>query len=193
MEDLQLVTLARQGDAGAFAELVERYQTPIFNLAYRMLGNPKDAEDAAQEAFLRAYARLKTFRAGEKFSTWLLAIAAHYCIDKLRRRRFQWLSLDDDAPWTDSLASEAPEPDAIYLRRESQVEIEKLVERLAPGNRLVIVLHYWYDLPLEQIARITGDSVNSIKVKLFRARRALARELQAAPAERSKTFRAAAL
>ncbi len=179
MNESHIVARAQQGDRDAFAWLVEQYQTPVYNLAYRMLGNANDAEDAAQEAFLRAYARFKQFRAGEKFSTWLLSIAVHYCVDQLRRRRFQWLSLEDNAPLAETLASDAPAPDEIALRRESQREVERLVAQLAPLHRLAVVLYYWHELPLEEIARLTGESAAAVKVKLYRIRRALAKTLTA--------------
>lgn len=176
MEDQLLVANARRGDQNAFAQLVERYQTPVYNLAFRMLGNANDAEDAAQETFLRVYAQLKSFRTGEKFVTWLLSIAAHYCIDRLRRRHFQWLSLDDDV-FSDTLPSDAPTPDDELLRHEDEREIVQLLDKLAPANRLVVVLRYWYDQSIEEISRTTGDSASAVKVKLHRARNALAREM----------------
>jgi RNA polymerase sigma-70 factor (ECF subfamily) len=105
-----------------------------------------------------------------------LSIAAHYCIDRLRRRRFQWLSLDEDA-LGDTLASDAPTPDDELLRHEDEREIVQLLDRLAPANRLVVVLRYWYDQSIEEISRTTGDSASAVKVKLFRARNMLAREM----------------
>jgi RNA polymerase sigma-70 factor (ECF subfamily) len=180
LQDRLLRERAQRGDRDAFAQLVERYQTPVYNLAYRMLGNAADAEDAAQETFLRAYAQLKRFRGDQEFATWLLSIGAHYCIDHLRRRtRFLWLSLDDDG-LSEVLPSDAPDPDDEALRREDEREIERLLERLSPAHRLVVVLRYWYDQSVEEIARMTGDSVGAVKVKLHRARRALARELSSA-------------
>ena len=89
--EVKWVREARTGDAAAFSKLVEAYQTPVYNLAYRMLGNAAEAEDAAQETFIRAYTRLNTYDPDRKFSSWLLAIASHYCIDVLRRRRIQTL------------------------------------------------------------------------------------------------------
>jgi len=179
LEEQLLVTNAQRGDKNAFAQLVGQYQTPVYNLAYRMLGNAEDAEDAAQETFLRAYAQLRKFDADQKFATWLLSIDAHYCIDRLRRRRFLWLSLDDDV-LSESLPSDAPEPDDELLRHESEQEIVRLLERLSPAYRLVVVLRYWYDQSIEEIARTTGDSVGAAKVKLHRARNALAREMSRA-------------
>src|SRR5512136_2720692 len=176
LEDQLLVERARRGDKNAFAQIVEIYQTPVYNLAYRMLGNANDAEDAAQETFLRAYAQLKRFHADQKFATWILSIDAHYCIDRLRRRRFLWLSLED-GPLNDTLVSDAPEVDDGLLRLESQREIERLLERLTPASRLAVVLHYWHDQSIEEIAKMTGESMGAVKVRLYRARQALAKAL----------------
>jgi len=92
------IELSLSGDPGAFSQLVEVYQRPVYNLACRMLGDPLEAEDAAQEAFVRAYTKLHTYRPERKFSTWMLSIASHHCIDRIRRRRFRWLSLDEPLP-----------------------------------------------------------------------------------------------
>ncbi len=179
MEEQWLVSSAQRGDHGAFAQLVEHYQTPVYNFAFRMLGNANDAEDAAQETFLRAFSRLKSFKADQKFATWLLSIGAHYCIDRLRRRKhFKWLSLEDEVV-SDSLSSDLPEPADETLRQESQQEVERLLEHLSPANRLVVVLRYWHDQSIEEIAKTTGHSASAIKVRLHRARRALADEMAA--------------
>jgi RNA polymerase sigma-70 factor (ECF subfamily) len=142
-----------------------------------MLGNANDAEDAAQETFLRGYAQLNKFHADQKFATWLLSIDAHYCIDRLRRRRFQWLSLEDSA-LNDTLMSDAPEPDEELLRSESQQEVERLLEHLSPASRLAVVLRYWHEQSIEEIAKTTGDSISAVKVKLYRARQLLAKAMQ---------------
>jgi RNA polymerase sigma-70 factor (ECF subfamily) len=177
LEDQLLVERAQRGDKNAFAQIVETYQTPVYNLAYRMLGNANDAEDAAQETFLRSYAQLKKFHAEQKFATWLLSIDAHYCIDRLRRRRFLWLSLEE-GPLIDTLMSDDPELDDGLLRQEGQQQIEKLLEQLTPPSRLVVVLRYWHDQSIEEIAQTTGESISAVKVKLYRARQALAKALQ---------------
>lgn len=181
MKDQTLAQMAQRGDQRAFAQLVEKYQTPVYNLAYRMLGNPNDAEDAAQETFLRAYAQLKKFHVDQKFATWLLAIDAHYCIDRLRRRKILWLSLDE-SDWADEIASDAPEPDDELLRRESQQDVERLLEHLPPAACLVVVLRYWHEQSIEEIAKTTGDSVGAVKVKLHRARQTLAKKIMQANA-----------
>jgi len=178
LEEQLLVKRAQRGDQNAFTQIVDQYQTPVYNLAYRMLGNANDAEDAAQETFLRAYTQLKSFHVEEKFATWLLSIAAHYCIDRLRRRRFLWLSMEDDAIG-ESLASDLPEPDEEALRHESERQVAQLLEHLSPSSRLAVVLKYWHDQSVEEISRTTGDSVSAVKVKLHRARQALAKQMTA--------------
>ncbi|MCX7838604.1 MAG: sigma-70 family RNA polymerase sigma factor [Anaerolineae bacterium] len=178
MDETLLIARAQQGDHRAFAQLVEKYQTPVYNLAYRMLGNLNDAEDAAQETFVRAYTRLNTFRREHKFVTWLLSICAHHCIDRTRRHKWLWLSLEEEG-FAESLMSDSLEPDAQVLRAERAREVAEALQHLAPPYRLVIVLKYWYDQSVEEIAQTTGDSVSAVKVKLHRARQMLARALTA--------------
>jgi RNA polymerase sigma-70 factor (ECF subfamily) len=175
--DQTVVERARRGDTGAYAQIVQHYQTPVYNLAYRMLGDTAEAEDAAQETFLRAYAQLRAYRADRKFATWLLSIAAHLCIDRLRRRKFQLLSLDE-ASVQETLPTSAPGPEELAFAREREEEVQTLLQKLAPASRTVVVLKYWNDLDVDAIAQITGDSVSAVKVKLFRARQLLAREMQ---------------
>ena len=89
----QWVNASLEGDQDAFAELLYSFQDAVYNLCYRMLNDPYEAEDAAQEAFLRAYDNLKKYDNNRAFSTWLLSIAAHYCIDQIRKRRMVMISL----------------------------------------------------------------------------------------------------
>jgi RNA polymerase sigma-70 factor (ECF subfamily) len=175
--DQVIVERAHRGDTDSFARIVQHYQTPVYNLAFRMLGDAAEAEDAAQETFLRAYAQLKAYRPERKFVTWLLSIGAHYCIDRLRRRRFLWMSLDEPRV-QETLATPEPGPEETAFARERAEEVQALLQKLAPASRAVVVLKYWNDLDVETIAQMTGDSVGAVKVKLFRARQLLAREMQ---------------
>ncbi len=175
--DPAVIEQARRGDTQAFSQIVQRYQAPVYNLAYRMLGNSADAEDAAQETFLRVFAQLKRYRPEQKFATWLLSIAAHYCIDRLRRRKFQWLSLDTETI-QETLPASTPDPEETAFTHEREAQVQQLVQKLSPSSRAVVILKYWNDLEVDEIAAMTGDSVSSVKVKLFRARQAMARELQ---------------
>src|SRR5690242_13138818 len=112
---------ALAGNKQSFSRLVEAYQRPVFNLAYRLLGNPDEAEDAAQETFLRAYARLSQYDESHKFSTWILSIANHHCIDRLRKRRTKYVSIDDN-PVLENLEEGTLQPEDSLLGQEQTVE-----------------------------------------------------------------------
>lgn len=176
-DEERIIRSAKRGDPRAIEWLVERYQTPVFNLAYRLMGDAAEAEDAAQETFVRAYRQLHTYDVERRFSTWLLSITSHYCIDRLRRRKRSGPSLDDEG-WGESLAVDQPEPDEKLIERERAEEVQELLGTLPDGYRTVIALKYWSDLPVETISRLTGDSVANVKVKLYRARQALAKALR---------------
>jgi len=167
---------ARQGDREAFGKLIGAYQTPVFNLAYRMLGNADEAEQAAQEAFIRAWTRLDGYNPAHKFSTWLLSITSNYCIDQLRKRRALLLSLDEPLPSHPALMSERDSgPEAKVAESEQQVVVQNLLETLPADYRQAVVLRYWYDMSYEEIAEVMETTVSAIKSRLFRARRQLAR------------------
>jgi RNA polymerase sigma-70 factor (ECF subfamily) len=179
------IARARAGDETAFAPLVDAYQSAIYNLCYRMLGEANEAEDAAQEAFLRAYAQLRRYDPTRPFKTWLFAIASHYCIDVLRKRRLTWLSIDDEAlPPHPALQEPAPGPEEMASRREQSAVMQTLLARLSPEDRSVIVMRYWYDLSYEEIAEATGATVSAVKSRLHRARGAMAEMMTAEPRKR---------
>jgi RNA polymerase sigma-70 factor, ECF subfamily len=166
---------ARKGDKVAFGQLVEAYQTPVYNLAYRMLNNSGEAEEAAQEAFIRAYTRLESYDPAHKFSTWLLSITSNYCIDQLRKRRALLLSIDEPLPPHPALHSDgAKGPEAQMMNSEQQEMVQTLLGELPPDYRQAVVLRYWNDLSYEEIAEIMETSVSAIKSRLFRARKQLA-------------------
>jgi RNA polymerase sigma-70 factor (ECF subfamily) len=178
-QERRWIEAARRGDREAFGRLVKVYQGPVYNLTYRMLGDPDEAEDAAQEAFLRAYRRLDSYDPTRKFSTWMLSIASHYCIDRLRRRRLTWFSLEEESlPPATHLATTGPNPEQHVVQSEQEAQIQALLGTLPADYRAAVILHYWYDLSYEEIAQTTGSTVSAIKSRLFRARRSLAERLQ---------------
>jgi RNA polymerase sigma-70 factor, ECF subfamily len=166
---------ARQGDRVAFGRLVEAYQGPVYNLAYRMLGNSGEAEEAAQEAFIRAFTRLHTYDPSRKFSTWMLSITSNYCIDLIRKRRATLLSLEEPLPPHPALMSDRAEgPEAQTVNNEREALVQSLLATLPEDYREAVVLRYWYDLSYEEIAEMTDTTVSAIKSRLFRARRQMA-------------------
>lgn len=177
-EESDLIQKARAGDQLAFGQLVVAYQTPVYNLAYRMLHNANEAEEAAQEAFLRAYKYLRSYDPNRSFKTWLLSIASHYCIDRLRRRRINWLPLKEEIATAQKLAPHSPNPEAVVAQQEQEEKIQELLEVLSPTDRAAITLLYWYDYSYEEIAETLDLTTSAVKSRLYRARRALADKME---------------
>jgi len=169
------------GDPQAFGELVQRYERDAFNLAYRMLNDRGEAEDAAQEAFLRAYANLDHYDMTRPFKTWLLSITSNHCIDRIRRRRLTWLSLEEPLPPHPALTSDIPGPEEATLMNERNVLVQELLDELSPDYRLAVVLRYWYDLSYSEIAEMLDTTESAVKSRLFRARQTLAERLESRP------------
>ncbi len=166
---------ARRGDKAAFGQLIEAYQGPVYNLAYRMLNNSGEAEEAAQEAFIRAYTRLGSYDPAHKFSTWLLSITSNYCIDQIRKRRAVLLSLDEPLPPHPALHSDNNKgPEAAFIAQEREELVQGLLSELPAEYRQAVVLRYWYDMSYEEIAELQKTTVSAVKSRLFRARRQLA-------------------
>src|SRR6185436_12235695 len=174
VEEIGWVDQSLRGDRASFGQLMHRYAGAVYNLAYRMLGSAQDAEDASQEIFLRAYTRLASFDRTRRFSTWLLSIASNYCIDRLRRRRFAWLTLDDVAF---SMPSQEHGPERQALQHEQQDRVQAALRRLPDNYRLVTILRYWYDMSYDEIAQVTGLTESALKTRLHRARHMLAEAL----------------
>lgn len=172
IDESLLIARAAQGDQTAFRELVERYQGAVYNLAYRMLGNPDDAEDAAQEIFVRVYRQLARYDSSRKFSTWVLAIATNYCIDQLRRRRVQFVPLEQIVPWA---RTREAGPERLALDREVTDELQDLLKRLPEKYRAVLILRYWEDLSCAEIGATLGLPEGTVKTQLHRARKAVER------------------
>ncbi len=166
---------ARRGNKDAFGKLIEVYQSPVFNLAYRMLGNADEAEQAAQEAFIRAWTRLDSYDSAHKFSTWLLSITSNYSIDQIRKRRAQLLSIDGPLPAHPALMSGGEaSPEVQVVEDERQEAVQQLLNILPEDYRQAVVLRYWYDMSYDEIAEVMDTSVSAIKSRLFRARRQMA-------------------
>lgn len=180
---------ALTGDQQAFSRLVEAYQTPVYNLAYRMLGNSAEAEDAAQETFVRVYTRLRTFQIERKFSSWILSIASHYCIDCLRKRRTSQVPLEDLLA-QQQFADPYESPERMTLNIQDRELVRRLMTSLPEQYRAVLVLRYWNELSYNEMARVLNTTESAIKSRLHRARRMLAEnitEFEQNQAERNRS------
>jgi RNA polymerase sigma-70 factor, ECF subfamily len=179
--EVEWLQQALEGDDNAFALIVEAYQRPVYNLCYRMLGDPTEAEDAAQETFWRAYQNLKRYDSKRSFATWLLSIAAHYCIDQQRKRRIPFLSIEllpeEDAP------DNAPSPEKVVSQLEESSQMKRLLNNLGPQDRAAVILRYWYEFSEEEIANSLSLTVSAVKSRLHRARKSLAQDWQETQAQ----------
>jgi RNA polymerase sigma-70 factor (ECF subfamily) len=170
--EIEWLRRAQQGDDAAFSRLVEVYQKPVYNLCYRMLGNAGDAEDAAQETFIRAYKAIRRYDTSRKFSSWLLTIASNYCIDQHRRRKLPTFSIDSfESP---DIPEKAKGMEALMMQGEHEDQISTLLDELKPKDRSAVVMYYWYDYSYEEISSALSLSVSAVKSRLHRARKALA-------------------
>jgi RNA polymerase sigma-70 factor (ECF subfamily) len=168
----EVLNQVHHGNQEAFTQLVEAYQRPVYNLCYRMLANPDEAEDASQETFLRVYKNLKHYDNKRPFSTWLLSIAAHHCIDQLRKKRMVVVSMDA-LPYIDPPDS-SPGPEASIYLKENQKRVESLLQILTPLDRAAVVMYYWYDFTYEEIAKSLSLTVSAVKSRLHRAKLTMA-------------------
>lgn len=168
---------AQQGSDEAFTQIVETYQKPIYNLCYRMLGEPTAAEDAAQETFLRVYQNLHRYDTSRAFGTWILSIAAHYCIDLLRKKKFKMFSMDaenDDGMTFELPDASAPDPETESVKRELHARLHILLKDLDDTDRAAVIMRYWHDFSEKEIAQSLDLTVSAVKSRLHRSRRALA-------------------
>lgn len=176
-DELAWVLQAQQGNDEAFTRLVGEHQTHVYNLCYRMLGEPEFAEEAAQETFLRAHQNLHRFDQSRSFATWLLSIGAHYCIDQLRRRRLSVFSMDeegDDGTVFEVADPASPDPEAESVKREDRDRLHLILRDLDDTDRAAVILRYWYDYSEIEIAESLRLTVSAVKSRLHRSRRALA-------------------
>lgn len=176
--DRERVLLALDGDQDAFTDLVLDYQRAVYNLTFRMLGDSVEAEDAAQEAFLRAYRNLERYDMTRSFKTWVLSIASNFCIDVIRKRRLSLLSLDDLLPGEVMSAIEHQSIEELMVDGERDRSVQEMMALLKADERAIIILRYWNDLSYEEIADALGINVGVVKSRLFRARQALANRIK---------------
>jgi len=177
--ELAAVKAVLAGDSQAFQPLVEAHQGRVYGLAMRMLGNPGEAEDAAQDAFLQAYARLVSYKPEWRFKTWIMTITSNLCIDRLRRRKLEPVTFsdyatpaatEDGSPTEIEFISAAPQPDAIVVRKQRDAVLAALLNELPAEDRSMVVMFYFHDMSYDDIASAMNTTVSAVKSRLFRAR-----------------------
>ena len=184
-QDEDLIKLSIQGDIRAFEQLAEKYQHKIHNLAYRYMGCEEDASDMAQEALIKAYRSLATFKGESSLSTWLYRITTNVCLDELRKRRrtLHMISLDEPVATVDGdeierdIADPSPTADIIYQKKETEVYIQSLINKLKPEQKAVVILRDVMGLTYEEIAEVLNCSIGTVKSRLSRGREILRKKI----------------
>jgi RNA polymerase sigma-70 factor (ECF subfamily) len=173
--DAGLVARAQGGDLAAFEQLVRRHQRYVFNLAYRVLGDYVEAEDVAQEAFVRAWRGLTGFRGQARFTTWLYRIVHNLCLSRLPGLQQQ---LQQSEPLEETLAHSADSPPELSEERERVAFLRAELERLPEKYRLVLTLRYLQHLSYDEIAAVLGLTMGTVKTHIHRARGLLTERLR---------------
>lgn len=172
-DDIFYISEVLRGNTASYSQLIDRHKDKVFNLAFRICSNREEAEEIAQDAFLKAYRSLKDFKGKSSFSTWLYRIAYNTAISLVRSKRKGILSIDDlPAGIVDSFDySDSGEDEGADYRN---YVVNFSLQRISEEERGLITLYYFYDLDHEEISKITGISRSNIKVKMLRARRKIA-------------------
>ncbi len=166
-------------DERALRELIERYQGPVYTMAYRMLGNAADAEDTAQRTFIRVWKAAPDYEPEARFSTWLFTIVKNLVFNETRRRQRKPVASLDAAAEQGYAPGAAPEhaPDATLEHKELEAVVERALSTLAPKARMAVQLRRYEDMGYEDIASVLGITVSATKSLLFRARNELRQRL----------------
>lgn len=164
-----LVARARAGDTGAFGELVLAHQTFVYNLALRAMNDPIEAQDAAQEAMVRAWQALPSFRGSASFRTWLYRITINLCYNRSPQLRRKIAELPVDETVEDQLAGSSPTPEQEFETGEMRRRLHAEIERLSEAYRILVMLRYQQDLSYDEISQATGMPLGTVKTGLFRA------------------------
>lgn len=171
-EDHFYIEQIKKGDTSTFAFLVEKHKSMVYTICLKIVRKPEDAEELAQDVFLKVYEKLDSFRGDARFSTWLYRIAYNAAISKTRKRRLEIEALDDFTISNYSVDEVKEEIQALDAE-EQQALLKEAMETLSDDDYLIIQLFYLKELPVKEISTITGLSQANIKVKLHRIRKKL--------------------
>lgn len=169
-DDLYYIEALKKGNVQAFSVLVEKYQNMVYSLALKLLKKPEEAEELAQDTFIKAYQKIDSYEGKSKFSTWLYSITYNACISELRKRRVEFASLDDR-----QISDQDEMKMHDYYRETKKEDQEKYLNlalaKLPEDDQVLVTLYYYENQSMDEISIITGLTVSNIKVKIHRARK----------------------
>jgi RNA polymerase sigma-70 factor (ECF subfamily) len=173
-EEVEIITRVLKGESHAYGRIVNAYKKPIFNLAYRMTGSYDDANDLAQETFLKAYSNLNLFDRKKRFFTWLYTISLNLIRNYLRDNRGVTLQeyLESALPY-DPLQGDPSDPEGVMIREQERQRLEMFLQTLSTDLREAVVLRFYQELSLETMAEVLKISLSAVKMRVYRGLKAL--------------------
>jgi RNA polymerase sigma-70 factor (ECF subfamily) len=175
--DIALMALIKKGDAKAFELLLARHQRSVYNLALRFLNDPDEAEDITQDAFMRIYKASQTYTPEAKFTTWLYTIVKNLCFNVLRSRRSAEI-VSMDIEYMPELPAKGEDPVERISRSQIRETVIKAINSLPENMKIAVILSKYHGLQYDEIAAIMGCTANAVKLRMYRAKMILARELE---------------
>ena len=177
-DDRELIERAKRGDERAFRELLRKYERPVFNICYRMVRNEQEAQDLAQDAFVKVFAMLERYNPSYAFSNWLFKITSNLCIDSMRKRRIATLPMDqpvtsDKGEYERQYESPTDNPETVMMKGEKMGMLAEAIDKLPEHYRIMIVLRHQEDLSYEEIADTLDVPLGTVKARIHRAREML--------------------
>lgn len=180
MEEAELQKRFKEGDEEAFRELVERHHPSILNLCFRYVGNQEDAEEVAQDVFIRAYRAREDYEPRAKFSTYLYRIAVNLSLNRIRdrKRKFGLFESTVSEDRSLSMAQGNPRPDELLEQKEEQAAVRRAVDSLPPNQKTAVILKRFHGLSYEEIADVMNCSLSAVEARLHRAKLNLQKSLK---------------
>lgn len=178
LSDIELIEQTLEGNQSAYADLVRRHQRFVFTLALRFAKGREDAEEIAQDCFIKAYRSLSSFQQQSKFSTWLYSIVYTTAMTFLRKKRVDTSSIDDDESYIQIEGKPSGYDEYNVENKSRSYYLNQAIEQLLPDDATIITMFYKGEQSLEEIAQAMGIEANTVKVKLFRARQRLKEKLE---------------
>jgi len=169
-EDLYYIEAVRKGNIQAFSVLVEKYRKMVYTLALKLLKRPEDAEEMAQDTFIKAFQKLDSYERKSKFSTWLYSITYNACISELRKRRIDFKSLEEQR-FSDQDEMKMHDFYSESKKEDQEKYLNLALSKLPEDDQVLVTLYYYEDQSMDEISEITGLTVSNIKVKIYRARK----------------------
>jgi len=187
MTDMQLIEACLAGNQDCFTELVTRYKNLVYSIILRMTKDNEEANDLAQDVFLKIYKNLRAYSPAFKFSTWVIRITTNHVIDQHRKKKQETVSLED-AAFDTGMADTEASPETIYLQREQTRRINKIIEDLPIMYKIPIVLYHQQGMSYQEISETINEPLSKVKNRIFRGRKLLKDSLVRTTAKEGESY-----